>query len=235
MREAYDNEKADMLMSKIQYALSSLFVYYESCLERSEESQNTNSKDSVKEQGLEGTSEESKRWKVRDKYLKRMGGGKAIQKNELEKYLAEECEELKCGDEKFDVLGWWRKMSVRYPILSLMAKDILAVPLSTVASESAFSTGGRVLDVFRSSLAPYMVEALICAQDWLKKSTTIMSIEEDLNTLEIYDSGLNLFCQHVKLLLFSFIVIFSSFYYVLNANNLPYLLYFLRCRNCYIV
>ena len=52
VREAYDNEKADRLVSKIQYALSNLFVYYESCHERSEENQNTNSKDSVTEQGL---------------------------------------------------------------------------------------------------------------------------------------------------------------------------------------
>ncbi|CAN1331500.1 hypothetical protein LINPERPRIM_LOCUS35353 [Linum perenne] len=32
-----------------------------------------------------------------------------------------------------------------------MARDVLAVPISSVASESAFSTGGRVLSNFRSS------------------------------------------------------------------------------------
>ena len=52
--------------------------------------------------------------------------------------------------------------SERFPILSKLAHDILAIPISIVAFESAFSTSGRVLDVFRSSLVPKIVEALIC-------------------------------------------------------------------------
>ena len=50
-------------------------------------------------------------------------------------------------------------------MLSKLARDVLAVPVSTVASESAFSTGGRILDPFRSSLSPLMVQNLVCAQD----------------------------------------------------------------------
>ncbi|CAN1319435.1 Putative AC transposase [Linum perenne] len=42
-----------------------------------------------------------------------------------------------------------------------MARDVLAVPISSVASDSAFSTRGRVLRNFHSSLTPAIVEALI--------------------------------------------------------------------------
>jgi hypothetical protein len=53
-----------------------------------------------------------------------------------------------------------------YPVLSLIARDVLAIPVSSVASESAFSAGKRIISDFRSSLAPETVEGLICLQDW---------------------------------------------------------------------
>ncbi|KAE8714815.1 hypothetical protein F3Y22_tig00110187pilonHSYRG00079 [Hibiscus syriacus] len=40
-------------------------------------------------------------------------------------------------DDEFDILSWWKVNSPRFPVLSNMAKDVLAIPLSTVASESA--------------------------------------------------------------------------------------------------
>jgi hypothetical protein len=49
-----------------------------------------------------------------------------------------------------------------------MAKNFLTIPATSVSSESTFSTGGRVLDDYRSSLKPAMVEALVCASSWLK-------------------------------------------------------------------
>ena len=66
--------------------------------------------------------------------------------NEIGKYLAENCESRR--DVKFEILGWWKANLDRYLVLSKMAKDVLAVPVSTVASESAFSTRGCILDPF---------------------------------------------------------------------------------------
>ncbi|CAH9113128.1 unnamed protein product [Cuscuta europaea] len=64
------------------------------------------------------------------------------------------------------------------------------MPVSTVASESAFSTGGRVIDAFRSSLTPKSVEALICMQNWLRGDNIITNFEDEpcVEELEFYEN-----------------------------------------------
>lgn len=120
---------------------------------------------------------------LKDEFRKyKLGGKKEHVKTEIEKYLSEDPEDY---DEKFDILQWWKINSPRFPILSKMARDILAIPVSTVASESAFSTGGRVLDAFRNSLSPRIVQALVCAQHWLRLDSKPICVEEDLVEIEI--------------------------------------------------
>ncbi|VAH14919.1 unnamed protein product [Triticum turgidum subsp. durum] len=92
---------------------------------------------------------------------------KKVSKSDLFAYLDEAALN---HSEDFDVLLWWKQNSSRYPILSKVAKDILTVPVSTVSSESSFSTGGRVLDNYRSSLLPNTVEALVCSASWIRGS-----------------------------------------------------------------
>ncbi|KAH9735790.1 BED-type domain-containing protein [Citrus sinensis] len=52
----------------------------------------------------------------------------------------------------FDVLQWWKMNKGKYPILAEMAKDLLAIPVTTVALESAFSMGGRTLSPYQSGV-----------------------------------------------------------------------------------
>ncbi|CAN1323098.1 Zinc finger BED domain-containing protein DAYSLEEPER [Linum perenne] len=86
-------------------------------------------------------------------------------KEEFKKYLREP---LLSRTQNFDILLWWKHQEVNYPTLRLIAKDILAIPISIVISESAFSTSGRLLCENCSTLDPETVEALMCNQNWLR-------------------------------------------------------------------
>ena len=100
--------------------------------------------------------------------------GTRIEKSELDAYLEEPPVR---PDERFEILTWWKTNSNKYPMLSAMARDFLAIPLSTVSSESAFSfflapgsafsLSGRILIDNRSSMKSETLQALVCCKDWL--------------------------------------------------------------------
>ncbi|KAF7815085.1 zinc finger BED domain-containing protein RICESLEEPER 2-like [Senna tora] len=102
-------------------------------------------------------------------------------KNELDKYLEDEVEFNYDG---FDILKWWKSKAMKYRVISRIARDVFSIPISTVSSESAFSTGGRVLDPFRSSLNPTTVEALVCAQNWLRISKKEIDLRSSMDEIE---------------------------------------------------
>jgi hypothetical protein len=85
---------------------------------------------------------------------------------ELHRYLEDEL--IPIETENFQILDWWKVAGTRYPTLRKIACDIFAIPVTTVASESAFSTSGRVLSEHRSRLTPDIVEALMYSQVWLR-------------------------------------------------------------------
>lgn len=58
-------------------------------------------------------------------------------KTDVDKYLNEE--PINPMTSSFDLVLWWKDNSSKYAVLSLIARDIIVVPVSTVASESAFS------------------------------------------------------------------------------------------------
>lgn len=91
------------------------------------------------------------------------GGNILTDLSELDEYLGET---YRGCLNSLDILNYWKNHEQQYPVLSRMAGDILSIPISTVASEAAFSIGGRVIDRFRSSLLPENAEALITTRDW---------------------------------------------------------------------
>jgi hypothetical protein len=137
-----------------------------------------------------------------DQQMNENGGGSVTAKSEIEKYFSEENEEDKQG---FDILKYWKDNENRFPVLSHMARDLLAIPISTVASESAFSLGGRILDDFRSSLTSIMVEKLICASDWIRSE--YVSVEEDTEQLVKLEEGKSI-CYFIPIHYFLFYLLY---------------------------
>jgi hypothetical protein len=76
--------------------------------------------------------------------------------DEVSRYLKEPI-----MDTEIDALKWWKKNSGRFPKLAKIAKDVLSVPASTLASEAAFSLSGRVITDFRANLAPETVSMIL--------------------------------------------------------------------------
>ncbi|KAA8524372.1 hypothetical protein F0562_010795 [Nyssa sinensis] len=97
-------------------------------------------------------------------------------KSELDIYLEEQVLPRTLD---FDILNWWKENGTKYPTLQRIAQDILAISVLTVASESAFSTSGRLVSPHRSRLHPITLEALMCSQRSLKQEGFTSIYDED--------------------------------------------------------
>ncbi|PWA71752.1 zinc finger BED domain-containing protein RICESLEEPER 2 [Artemisia annua] len=168
-----DDEVCEKMVKKVEKDMRLLFNMYKekygtkegSDLPKATSSQNTN----------------TTRRRCNSFFQEKVGSKCSVVEDELTKYLKEPRLELE-DNEDFDLLNWWKLNSPRLPIVSKMEKDILCIQVSTVASESAFSASGRVLDPYRNSLSPSIVEALVCTQDWNRTSSRNITLDtlEDL-------------------------------------------------------
>jgi len=79
---------------------------------------------------------------------------------ELTDYL--DSDNVTVYEDDFDLLLWWRDHKLTYHILSIMARDIMFVPVSTVSLELCFSLTGRIIEERRRRLLPKTVEMLAC-------------------------------------------------------------------------
>ncbi|XP_075653949.1 zinc finger BED domain-containing protein DAYSLEEPER-like [Castanea sativa] len=68
-------------------------------------------------------------------------------------------------NEDFDILAWWKSNGLKYSTLQRIARKILVISVTTVTSEFAFSTIGRLLSPHSSWLHPNTVEAMMCTQN----------------------------------------------------------------------
>jgi len=195
-RKFHDFTIAESMSWKVKTGFYKMYDYYKVCLgsnlrRGSSESSQTKSK-------TEDAKDEGDRDVIAMEFDQDMAEESNLEnKTEVEQYLFEPRKKL---NSQFDILNWWKVNSTKFPILALMARDVLAIPISTVASESAFSTGGRVIDTYRSSLTPNTVEALICAQNWFRSKPLNMEVEElaeDIGKLQLGNLLIIIFCFSV--------------------------------------
>ncbi|CAL4961897.1 unnamed protein product [Urochloa decumbens] len=100
-----------------------------------------------------------------DQYIQETSSGQSL-KSDLEMYLEEAVYRPKEGNQdNFDILGWWKTFAAKYPVLSQMARDILAIPVSTIPLDN----DARTLNEYLSTMDPLTVQGLVCAQDWLRE------------------------------------------------------------------
>ncbi|WCJ22010.1 BED zinc finger hAT family dimerization domain [Euphorbia peplus] len=65
-----------------------------------------------------------------------------------------------------DVLEWWKVNSTRYPRLSVMARDYLAVQPTSVAPEEFFCSKGDEIDKQRFCMPHNSMQAILCIRSW---------------------------------------------------------------------
>ncbi|KAK9992393.1 hypothetical protein SO802_027378 [Lithocarpus litseifolius] len=184
--EIYGNAVAEVMVDKVKDLLYKLYNFYSSIHSPNVQEQSGSGR-------IELESDASDPYvMVHSRYERFVQVKQSVGcSNELEKYLPENCDGRKYVN--FEILEWWKDNCSRYQVLSKVFKDVLVVPVSTVASESAFSTGGHIVDQFRSSLSPLMVQNLVCSQNWLQVTVPIShrQLRDDVKALgeELLDLG----------------------------------------------
>jgi hypothetical protein len=96
------------------------------------------------------------------------GGGSSSGRadSELDLYLRSPTVAVEeSNDDEFNILAWWQDHKLTYPVLSILARDVFTVPVSSTSSEAAFSLAGRILEERRACLTPDMVKTLMCVKD----------------------------------------------------------------------
>ncbi|GLT50760.1 hypothetical protein SLA2020_242220 [Shorea laevis] len=84
--------------------------------------------------------------------------------------LCQYLEEDEGSSMKINILDWWCNNSSRFPTLGMMARDFLAIPLSTIMSSSAFAKQITKIISNSGDQESHVINAMICCQDWLKST-----------------------------------------------------------------
>jgi hypothetical protein len=65
-----------------------------------------------------------------------------------------------------DILRYWASKEYEFPIIAHIAKDHLAIPATSAASECVFSVGSDIITKKRNRLGAGNTRRLLCLRDW---------------------------------------------------------------------
>lgn len=94
---------------------------------------------------------------------KKRRGSLSHSTDELTQYLSEPPAPIPT-----DVLEWWKANSTRYPRLSVMARDFLAVQATSVAPEELFCSKGDQIDKQRFCMPHDSTQPVLCIRSWIQ-------------------------------------------------------------------
>ncbi|CAA0807474.1 Zinc finger BED domain-containing protein DAYSLEEPER, partial [Striga hermonthica] len=150
----FDHVKCEKTMLLVKQNLYKLYESYESALGPPSSQGQVSSSQTIPSPLQSRSTLKTHGKRVFDDMLSFKSKSKRIAgKSQLDLYLEEPKLEFGFYD-KLDVLGYWKDQEKRFPTLALMARDVLVIPITSVASESAFSIGAHVLTKYRSRILP---------------------------------------------------------------------------------
>ncbi|XP_062098222.1 zinc finger BED domain-containing protein RICESLEEPER 1-like [Humulus lupulus] len=136
-RYLYDPIQAEKMIKKVENMMTTLYAFYKDIVVPPSSSNDQQASESVTSNTSESSSSSS--FLIKRRFIL-----SEVTSNDLDDYYADRKEKL-VEDTNFDVLDWWQRNGNKYPIVFHIARDVLAVQMSTVASESAFSARGQIL------------------------------------------------------------------------------------------
>ena len=74
-----------------------------------------------------------------------------------------------------DTLEWWKLHGIQFKSLSTIAKDYLAIPVTSVPCEQAFSVAQHTISKIRNRLKPETARASLCLKSWLENEIIVMN------------------------------------------------------------
>ena len=88
---------------------------------------------------------------------------------EFSNYLLEKPQKLYDNN---SIMNYWRSRTIEFPLLSKMARDYLAVPISSSSVERTFSVASMIQNKQRNKLNCYSLEALLLLNNWQIRDRT---------------------------------------------------------------